>query len=50
MRGIVAKQLRKAAERATVRLPDRRYKRIHGTRVLFNCTRATYQDMKKRAK
>jgi hypothetical protein len=50
MRGTVAKELRKVAERATVTLPDRRYKWIHGARVLFNCTRAMYLDLKKRAK
>ena len=62
MRGIVAKQLRKAAERVTAQLPDRRLvwvapatnKKVVGARPVMlahrNCTRAVYRDMKKRAK
>jgi len=51
MRGKVAKALRKAAERITVKLPERRLRRFpNGALVNVNCTRAIYRKMKKERK
>lgn len=51
MRGKVAKALRKAAERITVKLPGRRLGRMpNGTLLNMNCTRAIYLKMKKERK
>ena len=62
MRGIVAKQLRRTAERLTAQLPDRRLvwvapaskKKVVGARPVMlahrNCTRMVYKGLKKNAK
>ena len=62
MRGIVAKQLRRAAERVTAQLPDRclvwvtpaSKKKVIGVRPVMlahrNCTRMVYKELKKNAK